>query len=450
MVLITNTMISKIAFGATMLLFVSFSQYVHRSVWYAAGSSVMNYFCAISNIFYGIKVTAGENILPSKWYKSLNKLIIPLVIVMVFLLIYSAANTVLSNLLSNVWSVILIFFDHFFELFSLQRIGFFILGLLITAGIILNRKTSLFSDADRRQHDYMRRKKTYLKRWKESAFSDLFFWVSTKSMTGVLALKNENVMGIISLTLLNAILLLVNLLDVKYLWLSFEFQSHGNLSAYVHEGTNLLILSIVLSMQLLLFFFRGNLNFYRKNKWLKYGAYLWITQNTFLVLSVALRNYYYILHLGLAYKRIGLIFFLLMVLVGLITVFIKIYLSKSAYYLFRVNAWVVLILLVISSIFNWDNVIVKYNLSHKSTVPIDVPFLLSLSNSTLPLLQKNLDVLEKYNSKKFYVNNRNKTLSAVEFYEYRKANFLEEQRHHTWLSWNIPDNTAVKFFNHTK
>src|SRR5450631_2970092 len=55
MVLIHNTELSKISFVATLLLFVSFSQYLHRSVWYAGGSALQNYVLAIPNFFRELK-----------------------------------------------------------------------------------------------------------------------------------------------------------------------------------------------------------------------------------------------------------------------------------------------------------------------------------------------------------------------------------------------------------
>src|SRR6185437_2384871 len=99
------------------------------------------------------------------------------------------------------------------------------------------------------------------KKWKESAWADLLTVITGKSSAGLLALKSELTMGSISLLLLNALLLLINIIDVKYVWLGFTFHKDANMAAYVHEGAWLLIFSIVLAMLLLLFFFRGNLNF---------------------------------------------------------------------------------------------------------------------------------------------------------------------------------------------
>jgi hypothetical protein len=203
----------------------------------------------------------------------------------------------------------------------------------------------------------------------------------------------------------------------------------------------MLIFSIVLAMLVLLFFFRGNLNFYTKNKWLRYGAYGWIFQNAVLVVSVLLRDYYYIQHMGLAYKRIGVLVFLLMVLMGLITVFIKIHQRKTAYYLWRVNGWFGIILLVAASCVHWDETIAMYNLSHKNAIPVDVKFLLSLSDKTLPLLEKNQDVLIDHrpavDGEGEYVYRSQ--LSPLEVFEMRKKVFFATQKTYSWLSWNGSD-----------
>src|SRR6187402_3617149 len=39
---IQNTFLSKLALGTTLILVVVFTQYLHRSVWYAAASAFMN------------------------------------------------------------------------------------------------------------------------------------------------------------------------------------------------------------------------------------------------------------------------------------------------------------------------------------------------------------------------------------------------------------------------
>ena len=271
-----------------------------------------------------------------------------------------------------------------------------------------------------------------------------------KLASGVMALRNENKTGIISLFLLNVLLLLVNYLDVAYVWFGFTYNNQINLAAYVHEGTGLLIFSIVLAMAILLFFFRGNLNFYKKNNWLRFGAYAWLLQNMVLVVSVLLRDYYYILHMGLAYKRIGVLVFLLLVLFGLLTVFIKIKQIKTTYFLLRVNAWFVIIIMVVASCLHWDETIASYNLARKNTIPLDIKFLLSLSDKTLPLIEANKDVLDKNIVTPIAVDVLDTVLPALtqkEVFEKRKVEFIKTQAGYNWLSWNYADQYVIKLLS---
>jgi hypothetical protein len=222
----------------------------------------------------------------------------------------------------------------------------------------------------------------------------------------------------------------------------------------VHEGTEMLIISIVLAMAVLLFFFKGNLNFYKRNKWLKYGAYAWIIQNAMLVCSVLLRDYYYILKHGLAYKRIGVLFFLLMVLVGLITVFLKIWARKTNYFLFRVNAWAGIVILVLATTIHWDELIAGYNLKRKDTVELDVQFLLSLSDKTLPLLDTNIVALQnRANRLVPTVEGMDSTVYdnwCIEQLRMREAGFLKKQQQYSWLSWNYADDWTKRYFTKKK
>jgi hypothetical protein len=439
MVLIHNTVLSKTSFTITLLLFISFSQYLHRSIWYAGGSALQNYLLAVPNFFRELKTGNDKSMGFPRWSKSFRVLLIPISILIVFIIIYSSANSVFSNIISEITNAVRDWLSHFFDWFSFERLGFFLLGIVVVSGLFLRSRNAYFSDIDMKRQNDLSRKKTFFKKWKESAWADLLSVISGKTSSGILALKSELTMGSVSLVLLNALLFLVNIIDIKYVWLGFAFHRDANMAAYVHEGAWLLILSIVLAMLLLLFFFRGNLNFYKKNKWLRYGAYLWIFQNSFLVFSVFNRDYYYISHYGLAYKRVGLLFFLAMVLAGLVTVFLKIYYTKTIYFLLRINAWAGIILFIFASAINWDETIAEYNLARKSTIPLDVPFLLSLSDKTLPLIQKNEDVLEKDSSidDQYYYNGS--FHNAVDFFEYRKKDFLDRQNNYTWLSWNVAD-----------
>lgn len=444
-VIVHNTLLSKLAFSGTLLLVVMFTQYVHRSVWYAAASAISNYLLMPFSFFESTKSVSATKV---KWYnlkKAIRFLIIPSLIVLVFILMYALANVMFQHVIDKAATAIQNFFQHFFSWLNFDRFMFFLLGLFVTGGLLLKAKTTYFSEKDSKQNDELKRKKNNLRHWKASAMFDLLSLFMGRFANGIMALRNENMVGIISLVLLNSLLLFINCLDIIYVWFGFSYTPDLNLTQYVHEGTGMLIFSIVLAMLVLLFFFRGNLNFYKKNKWLKYGAYGWIIQNAILVISVLLRDYYYIQHMGLAYKRIGVLVFLAMVLMGLATMFIKIQQRKSNYYLLRVNGWFAIVMLVATSCIHWDEQIASYNLARKNTIPVDVKFLLTLSDKTLPLIEANQDVLLKSSAdvaegEQLYRS----SLTPKQLFEMRKNIFFEEQQKYSWLSWNAADDYVKK------
>jgi Domain of unknown function (DUF4173) len=439
-VIVHNTVLSKMAFSVTLLLVVVFTQYLHRSVWYAAASAAGNYVLFIFSFIENIQQVKTSGIKSLGIRKALRFLIIPLLLAGVFFLLYAVSNAVFQNVVKDMGIALENFFSKIFDWFGWQRFGFLLLGLFVTGGLLLKSKYNHFSEKDFTQHNDMWRRKNDLIKWKQSALFDVLSLFMGRFANGIMALRNENTVGIISLLMLNVLLLFINTIDVVYVWFGFTYTADVNLKDYVHEGAGMLIFSIVLAMMVLLFFFRGNLNFYKKNKW-RYGAYGWIIQNAVLVISVLLRDYYYIEHMGLAYKRIGVLVFLTMVLMGLITVFIKIHQKKTAYYLLRVNGWFAIILLVAASCIHWDETIASYNLARKNTIPVDVKFLLTLSDKTLPLLEQNPDVLD---SKADTIRAEGEylyrsALTPRQLFEERKRNFVDEQKKLSWLSWNVTD-----------
>ncbi len=447
--IIHNTIISKLAFSFTSILLIVFTQYRHASIWYAAGSIGMNYIFVIPHFFTnikGLRYLRGNTLVIKK---ILRFIVIPLLLLFIFFALYSSSNVIFNSVVTDISKSIRHFFNTFFKWFSWGRFCFIITGLFITGGLLLKSKIAYFSDQDMAKPVYLIRKKGNLAAWKKTSWFQLLTLIMGRFANGNLALKNENLTGIMSLVLLNILLLIINCIDVIYVWFGFKYKDDINLSKYVHEGTGILIFSIIVAIVLLLFFFRRNLNFYKANKVLKWGAYAWLFQNMVLVISVFMRDYYYILNMGLAYKRIGVLFFLMMVLFGLITIYIKIHQLKTNYFLVKINAWFALVLLVTASCIHWDETIASYNLARKNSIPLDIEFLLSLSDKTLPVLDANQDIFNKQGivtgeGELLYRHN----ISPKEFFEQRKQNFINEQTTYNWLSWNYADEEVKKYFLH--
>jgi hypothetical protein len=239
----------------------------------------------------------------------------------------------------------------------------------------------------------------------------------------------------------------LNGIDINSVW--FNFKCEGQyLKQYVHQGTYLLILSILISIAIILYFFRGNLNFYKQNKFLKYLSFIWLAQNGILAISVGIRNFRYIEHYNLAYKRIGVAIFLLLTLYGLYTVLLKVKKKKSTFYLFKTNALAFYIILVISSLVNWDKCIATYNFSHSDTAFLDLDYLSSFSDKTLPYLNKTkleLDDItikqkENFNFKDYFLTSE----SYYNIIQNRKKQFKKEWESKSFLSWNLAEYLAYK------
>jgi hypothetical protein len=259
------------------------------------------------------------------------------------------------------------------------------------------------------------------------------------------SLLTEHKIGNILLILVNLLILILNILDISFVWFSFDPSKVENLAYFVHEGTYNLIFSILLSMAILCFYFRGNLNFYKKNNFLKYLAYFWIFQNGIMAVSLMLRNYYYIdYYYALSYKRIGVMIYLLLVFTGLVTMFIKIYSRKTLFYLIKINSTAVFIVMVLMGSLSWDYHIAKFNLQNPDKKAIDISYLFTLSDDVLPVLDEYRDALNgEYMMRdgfRRYMQN-----GQIEL-KYRKSRFFEEQAKYSWLSWNYPDYSVKKYF----
>lgn len=205
-----------------------------------------------------------------------------------------------------------------------------------------------------------------------------------------LSMVDENFSGTLLFVLLNLLVLIVNVLDINFLFGDHKLPLGITDKQFVHQGVDMLITSIVIAISIILFFFRGGLNFYEKNKAIKILACLWVAQNAFMVFSTVCRNHLYIHEYGLTYKRIGVYMYLLLTVIGLGTTLIKVLKTKNNMYLFRKNGWIFYCLLIIFTLPNWEQLVTDYNINRLPNP--DGNYLLSISNTNLaemlPLYQK--------------------------------------------------------------
>ncbi|UOQ52973.1 DUF4153 domain-containing protein [Hymenobacter cellulosivorans] len=307
-------------------------------------------------------------------------LVVPLAALLVFHVLFAIANPKYNDLAGRILDAIGEVLDQLFAWPSVLHLLFFGLGLVLTAGAIFIIPVHYFADQESRFGEFVRRSRDQV-----ASFAVRRPDFRTKSF-GVLDLRREYLMALSLIGLVNVLLLVVNVIDIRWIWFGFVPAKGFDLTQFVHEGTYVLILSILVAMGIVLWFFRRNLNFYQPGlPLLRRAATVWVLQNAVLAISVGLRNYYYIQYTGLAYKRIGVYGFLLLTFFGLATVLLKIWQRRSAYALFRLNALAAYAVMVLLACGNWEIWIARYNLQARFA-EIDYGFLLDMPDRVLPEL----------------------------------------------------------------
>lgn len=168
--------------------------------------------------------------------------------------------------------------------------------------------------------------------------------------------------GIITLICLNIMLFaFIIIFNVEHF--QTNTQQFSEYSSRIHDQINSLIGSIFLAMMVILFYFKGALNFIRNNKTLLLLSKIWLGLNGILVISAAIQNSIYIDALGLTYKRLGVYLFLILCVVGLFYSYQKIKFQKTNFYLIDKMTWAVFYSLIFFSLFNWGSIITRYNLT---------------------------------------------------------------------------------------
>lgn len=437
MVFFYGSTIAKTTNFMALLLFIG---YVHqpqlKAIFFAGCNAIINFFhFPLKLVFQPISDKKENQTDLFSYLKRVKLIVLPFFFLFIFYWIFNLANPKFKVLTTNFWLKFSELFDWLFSDISGLRILFFLIGSIIVSAFIYHDNILLFIKKEIDLKDVIARKrKKVIKLGIHPINAPNYNPLS-------IGLKNEFRSGILLIGSVNLLLLLVNGLDISWLWFNFEYSSVSNLSQFVHEGTSLLILSILLSMGIILYFFRKNINFLPQNKLIKQLSIVWIIQNVILVVSVGLRNFYYIHQYGLAYKRIGVIVFLLLTIVGLVTLILKITKLKSSFYLVKVNSIAVFTSFVLLSLFNWDVIITKHNLTQLTSHKVDISFLLSLSDNVLPLIDQNKHILDVKG-----INDRSNGNHHY-FYHKKVERFLEKEQELSWLSTNLSKQKTLHYFN---
>ena len=446
MVVYNNSVFSTFACISSFIVLVG---YIHqpelKTVISALFTSLGSFSLFPYNVLEEIRIAKNRFRVFANILKAVKLASLPVVVFFVFYGIYAYSNPIFNDYSNSFWDWIKQFLNKFLIDYPPARFVFIFSGLFLITGILFNRNIRVFLKIDKSFLGTLIRdkyKKLVSKIDDRYEYGRIFRRIFSFKMT---SLKTEYKIGVILIILVNLLILILNIIDISFVWFGFDTSRVDNLAYFVHEGTYYLIFSILLSMAILLYYFRGNLNFYSKNNLLKYGAYLWILQNGIMAISVMLRNYYYIeYYYALSYKRIGVIIFLILTFTGLITMFIKILGKKTTYWLIKVNSTAVFVVMILIGSLNWDESIARFNLQNPDKGSIDVEYLFTLSDDVLPILNENKDVLDNEfmfsEGWRRYLNNGLQELNT------RTQSFLEKQDGYSWLSWNYTDWKTKQYF----
>lgn len=335
-------------------------------------------------------------------YKILTVLI-PIILSLIFLLMYKSANPLFADFTKEIN----------LNFISIEWLFFSLAGFLIAYGLIFHKKIEPLEDLENTISDKNGSQINQTTKWDEKKAVTLLF------------------------VLLNIMLLVINALDVNYLYLGAGMPKGITHKEFVHDGVGMLILSLVLAISIILYYFRASNLKQEKNKIVKLLVYAWIFQNLLMVFSTSIRNHLYIEEALLTYKRIGVYYWLLLAAIGLITTFLKIVKEQLNRYIFRITSFIAYIILVLSAVLDWDKYISDYNISKiKYLSSLDKKYLISLSESNLAQLfalknnvDFNTDSLYHYEYQYHYLNTAK--LDA-KLFDYLKNNETD-----TWKSFTL-------------
>jgi Domain of unknown function (DUF4173) len=405
----------------------NFTSSIYVSIFHGFLSIFIPFFKSTSKFLY--RISNVNHVIEKRdfKFKKYTVFTIPILVTVVFYCLYSIANPVFGNLITFPQLKI-----------SLGLVTFLFTGWVGLTGFINPFGDEKIANWDNSNQNILTRIKTKIRRNFE-----------------ITALKLENKKGVIMLFMLNALILIFNILDFSFILTGKKLPDGISYSKYVHEGVNTLIFSILLAISIIVYFFRANQNFYKNNLWLIRLTYLWIFQNALLLASIVYKNQLYISELGLTYKRIGVYVYLLLTLAGLILTFWKVRKLKTIWYILRKNTLTAYIMLIISCLLNWDSYIAHYNIN-KAKV-LDVIYLLNLSDKTLPdlkdlLANKKVDLSGRildlsseihYGGYSNY-NRKYDYCTKAEFIQYQIDIFKNKQKNIEWQSYNYSDVKILK------
>ncbi len=320
--------------------------------------------------------------------KSVQKVLAVVVIPSAFLMVFFAIYTYGSDTFANFFGNINFNFNGY-EVVALSFLGFFIAFNVWNITI----PSFIYSSNHHFRNDFTNED------------------VAQKPTFDFLDLNLERLSGVVSLLLLN-VMLVFFLFSFNYEQFYVGESSAAELSGATHERVNAVILSIVMAVLVIMFYFKSNFNFDNQAVWLRRLVYIWILLNMLLVFSALIKNLEYVTEFGLTYKRLGVFGFLLMALLGLAFTFYKIYKRKTNLFLVNTMLWAFYGMVLACSVVNWGNLATRYNLANNKG-SFDYLKSLNFNDDILKEVDPNF---EKYTTSYYFSETANSSFLSKNIY----------------------------------
>ncbi|WP_221390422.1 DUF4153 domain-containing protein [Dyadobacter sp. NIV53] len=201
-----------------------------------------------------------------------------------------------------------------------------------------------------------------------------------------MGLMHENFQGVIMFFMLNILILFFICFNTLQIFIPSLTKYQSNHSEQVHQGFDMLIMSIVAAILLIMYYFRENQNFYSRKTRLVKLATAWIVLNSFLAMLTCYKNILYVGAFGFTYKRIWVFIGLILIGIGLYLTLMKIRHLRTNWYLIRQNTWILYFTLTSYSLVDWDRFITWYNPNYAQE--LDFRYIADLGKTKLPYLKE--------------------------------------------------------------
>lgn len=374
-----------------------------------APRSLLFYFLQLAQSFITKPVLAfwrlikGEVKLPSaKWSVTVTYFAVAVVIIL-FIYLYQQANPLFekyTELINFSW-------------FTVERFIYTCIGFYMFTNILIVRNSKRLNSVE--------------------AYLDKRHVIQSPTDT-----KNIKALSFL-LFVMNALLLLVNVLDLRFLYFGAPLPNGLAHKLFVHNGVRHLFFSIVLGISVIIYCEYLQLFSTEKSKLFKTLTILWLSQNLIMVLSTAYRNQLYILEAHLTYLRILVFFWLLLSIVLLLSTYLKLKYKYAIGKQIQMNLIAATSFFCCCSVVDWDGFISRYNIAHTTNfATLDKGYLLSLSASNLKDLyaisnKEGFEIDSSYHYRLYHYGDYSKMTLLDE----KTLNFLNRHAFDDWRSFNF-------------